>query len=231
VPTPGWLAAGLAAFHDGVAGASGRVWVPLPPRPTDYQHNAAGLGRSQFVTASCFYRRDVLEAIGGFDERFALAWREDTDLLFRLKKTHDGQGRPLRLELAPDALVVHPVRPAGWGISLRQQRKSMYNALLYKEHPALYRQWFHQVTPWHYYGIVASVVLSLVFLVGARRRLALLAALAWALLTGRFFLRRLAGTSHRPGHVVEMAVTSVFIPFLSVFWRLRGAVKFRVPFL
>jgi len=42
---------------------------------------------------------------------------------------------------------------------------------------------------------------------------------------------RLRGTSHAPGHIAEMAVTSALIPPLSVFWRLRGAVKFRVLFL
>jgi hypothetical protein len=31
--------------------------------------------------------------------------------------------------------------------------------------------------------------------------------------------------------VVEMIVTSVAIPFLSVYWRLRGAIHFRVGYL
>src|SRR5437764_6296260 len=85
LPTPGWLAAGVAAFVDGVAGASGRVIVPLPRRwPTDYERNAAAIEHAEFVTANCFYRRDVLAAVGGFDERFAAPWREDSDLYFTL---------------------------------------------------------------------------------------------------------------------------------------------------
>ena len=40
--------------------------------------------RGEFVTANCFYRRDVLEAVGGFDERFRAPWREDSDLFFTL---------------------------------------------------------------------------------------------------------------------------------------------------
>jgi hypothetical protein len=31
--------------------------------------------------------------------------------------------------------------------------------------------------------------------------------------------------------VAEMLVTSALIPFLSVYWRLRGALRFRVLFL
>jgi glycosyltransferase involved in cell wall biosynthesis len=231
VPSPGWLCAGLDAFRDGVAGVSGRVAVPLPPQPTDYELNAGGLNRSQFVTASCFYRRDALQLAGGFDERFRQAWREDSDLFFTLLERRNGNGRRLELVRAPDALVVHPVRPAPWGISLRQQQKSMYNALLYRKHPRLYRQWFGPVTPWGYYGTVAAALAAVVGLTTGRARLARSAGLTWALLSGRFFLRRLRGTSRQPGHVLEMAITSPLIPFLSVFWRLRGAVKYRVPFL
>ena len=34
-----------------------------------------------------------------------------------------------------------------------------------------------------------------------------------------------------PRHVAEMAVTSALIPPVSVFWRIYGAVKFRVWFV
>jgi hypothetical protein len=42
---------------------------------------------------------------------------------------------------------------------------------------------------------------------------------------------RLLHTSHTPGHIAEMVVTSLVIPLLSIFWRLRGAIKYRVFFL
>ncbi len=230
LPTPGWLRAGLGAFHDGVLGVSGRVVVPLSPQPTDYELNAGSLNNSQFVTASCFYRRDALQSAGGFDERFRQAWREDSDLFLTILERQNGDGQR-RLVHAPDAVVVHPVRPAPWGISLRQQRKSMYNALLYKKHPHLYRRWVGRLTPWHYYRIAGAALVAILALAAGRRRLAQVSALLWALLTGRFFIRRLRGTSRSPGHLLEMALTSPLIPFLSIYWRLRGALKFRVPFL
>ena len=43
--------------------------------------------------------------------------------------------------------------------------------------------------------------------------------------------RRLRHTSHRAEHVAEMLATSAVIPFLSVYWRLRGALRWRVLFL
>lgn len=54
---------------------------------------------------------------------------------------------------------------------------------------------------------------------------------AWATLTIRFCERRLRATSRDPGHVLELIVTSALIPPLSVFWRLYGALRFRVLFL
>ena len=54
---------------------------------------------------------------------------------------------------------------------------------------------------------------------------------AWAVLTARFCWRRLSHTSRAARHVLEMVLTSIAIPPLAVFWRLVGAVKFRVPFV
>jgi GT2 family glycosyltransferase len=220
LPDPGWLRAGLAAMAPGVAAACGRVVVPLPPDPTDYERDVAGLEVGEFVTANCFVRRSALAAVGGFDERFSAAWREDSDLQFALLS------RGERVARAEAAVVTHPARPAGWGVSLRQQRKSLFNALLYKKHPALYRARIQPAPPWHYYAAVGA----LAGLFGLPRWRWLFGGL-WALLTGRFAAQRLRGTSRAPAHVAEMIVTSAAIPPLAVFWRLRGAAKFRVWFL
>src|ERR687885_130646 len=68
-----------------VAGSQGRVRVPLPRgrRPTDWERNVAGLERARWATADMAYRRSVLEELGGFDERFPRAYREDADLALR----------------------------------------------------------------------------------------------------------------------------------------------------
>jgi GT2 family glycosyltransferase len=227
IPDTRWLAEGLASFKADPppAAVAGRVVVPLPPEPTDHERNEAGLEVAEFVTANCFVRRDALEAVGGFDERFRAAWREDSDLHFSLLE------RGLPVALARDAVVVHPVRPAPWGVSLRQQRKSSFNALLYKKHPDLYRRRIRATPPWDYYATVGLLVAALAAGLSRVPVLAGVAASAWALLTARFCLRRLRATTRDPRHVTEMVVTSALIPPLSVFWRLVGAARFRVPFL
>jgi glycosyltransferase involved in cell wall biosynthesis len=225
IPDREWLAAGCRAMRDGMIGASGRIIVPLPDDPTDYERNAAGLATSEFVTANCFYLRSALEAVGGFDERFAMAWREDADLWL----TFIERGEPLAA--AEDATVVHPLRPAPWGVSLSQQRKSQYNALLYKKHPVLYRQRVQPGPPPGYYPIVGSIAGFIIGVLLRRPLIAVASLLVWGRLTGKFLARRLHGTSRRPAHVAEMVMTSALIPPLAVFWRLRGAVAHRVRFL
>ena len=86
VPSPAWLKHGLAAFGDDVDVLCGRIEMPLPRTPTDYQRDASRLETAEFVTANCFCRKRVLEALGGFDERFRVAWREDSDLHFTCSK-------------------------------------------------------------------------------------------------------------------------------------------------
>jgi GT2 family glycosyltransferase len=225
VPAPNWLEAGLAAIAQGADAVAGAIDVPLPPVPTDYERDAAGRSNAGFVTANCFVRRDLLCAVGGFDERFRRAWREDTDLCFRLRAS----GAIVRASTR--ARVVHPVRPARWGISLAQQRKVMFDALLYKKFPQGYRRYVRRRPPWAYYGAVAAGLCALVNALAGLWPLALASAAAWLGITAAFASRRLADTSHSPRHVAEMVVTSLLIPWISVYWRTRGALHFRVPFV
>jgi GT2 family glycosyltransferase len=200
-------------------GADGR-----PAAPTDHERMTRGLATAAFVTANAFVRRDALVRVGGFDERFRRAWREDSDLQFRLESAAGPVGR------CPAARVLHPVRPERWGVSLRQQKNVFYDALLYRKHPRRYRAELRARPPWHYHATVAaSLAAPLLAAAGHAAAAAACAALALGLV-GAFALRRLRGTSHRPGHVLEMVATSALIPFLSVYWRLRGAWHFRVWF-
>lgn len=220
IPQPGWLTGGLAALASGADAAWGTLDMPLPPLPTDYERDAAGLARAVFVTANCFCQRQALEAVGGFDERFTAAWREDSDLYFSLLE------HGFCVRRAADAVVVHPVRPARWGISLRQQRKTAFNALLYKKHPQLYREHIPGM-PRDYYANVGSLTLALSAGMSGHALWMWLAGASWLGLTAQFCFRRLVHTSRAPAHVAEMLVTSALIPPLSLFWHLYGAWRFK----
>ena len=132
---------------------------------------------------------------------------------------------------AHNAIVQHPVRPEAWGVCLRQQRNTFFDALLYKKHPKLYRERIRPVPPWDYYLIVVlALAVPVLGVAGSGTAAAACAAIACALVL-RLAWRRLRGTAHTPAHVLEMLVTSALIPFLSVYWRVRGALRFRVLFL
>lgn len=225
VPSARWLAAGLAAFDPTLHALRGRVSMPLPPAPTDDQLDASELATAEFVTANCFCRKSVLELLGGFDERFRLAWRADSDLHFSLLELDAHIG------YAPEALVVHPLRPAPWGVSLPRTRKIFFDALLYKKHPQLYRQRIGAIARWDYYAIVAALLAAGAGVALGTAAAALAAGAMWLLLTARLCRARLRGTSKSPSHVSEMIVTSALIPPTAVFWRLLGALRFRVRFV
>ena len=131
---------------------------------------------------------------------------------------------------APRAVVLHPVRPAPWGVSLKQHANLIFDALLYKKHPELYR---YKIRPWpplsYYASVLAALVAFCAWLTDARA-IAIVALAVWLALTFALFAKRLAGTSRQPSHVLEMIVTSIAIPCVAVFWRLAGAVRWRVLF-
>ncbi|KVR43025.1 glycosyltransferase family 2 protein [Burkholderia multivorans] len=227
IPDPTWLRHGAAALlaEPSAAAAAGRIEVPLRPRPTDYERDAAGLAHAEFATANCFVRRAALERVGGFDERFTRAWREDADLMFALRE-HAGP-----IVEVEDARIVHPVRPARWGASIGQQSKVYFDALLYKKHRTTYRRHIRPVPPWHYYGAVFAALAAIVCFVARWNAAGAVFAGIWAAITAWFCCKRLRGTALTPSHVAEMIVTSIAIPPVSLYWRIRGALHFRVFFL
>ena len=224
VPARDWLEQGLAGLPEWAGAAAGRVRVPLAPAPTDWQRTSADLEGAEFVTANCFVRRAALVMTGGFDERFRRPWREDSDLHFALLE------RGYRVAAAPAAVVLHPVRPASWGVSLKTQRNMVFDALLYKKHRALYRSKIAPLPPLRYYAVVTLLMAGLVALgLGAYGAATILLS-GWLAWTIWFTAFRLRGGRKFARDVIEMAATSAAIPVLAVFWRLAGAVRYRVWF-
>ncbi|GCE08437.1 glycosyltransferase family 2 protein [Dictyobacter aurantiacus] len=225
IPELSWLKAGVAAFSDDVAAVSGKIVVPLQHDYTEYEYSVSQLSQSEFVTANCFYRRSVLRQLDGFDTRFRASWCEDSDLYFTLLE-HGLHGIK-----APDAIVMHPVRPARWGMSLRLQRKGLYDALLCKKHPDLYRKRIQSRPLWNYYCILGVLLLLLAALILGLWPLALICVAAWLYMTARLCIQRLHKTARTPRHVFEMALTSALLPPLAIFWRCCGMLRFRMFFL
>jgi GT2 family glycosyltransferase len=225
IPSSGWLKSGCRAIDGGAAGVGGQVILPLPDRPTAAQVSLAGLEQAEFPAANCFFRRSLLEELGGFDERFTMAYGQDSDLYFTLLERQDP------LATAPEAVVFHRPAASPWGWSLSLQRKSMFNALLYKKHPRLYAQRLARRLPGLYYLNSALLLLSALAGLLGFWQAAGVGALVWLLLSLLLSLERLQKTTLRGWHVVEVFLTSIFIPPLALFWRVFGSLKFGVVFI
>jgi glycosyltransferase involved in cell wall biosynthesis len=220
-----WIREGVRALRATNAPAvMGKVLVPLPPKPSDFQRNVANLETAEFLTCNAFVPRAALEAAGGFDEGFRVPFREDSDLQFRLEAAAGA-----RVLHADRAVVIHPAPRGGFGESVRRQRYSMYNALLYRKHRERYRQDIERRPPLAYYAMTALSVAAVVLLVAGKRS-GWVALGGWGFLLARFLARRLRGIDHSANHIADMVITSIVIPPVSVFWRLRGAARFRVLF-
>ena len=200
---------------------SGKTVVPLYAEPTDFALNTARLSEADFITANCACTKAALFKTGGFDEQFSMAWREDSDLEFKLMLAN------VPIYKNEQAVVVHPVREAAWGISLKEQRKGIFDVLLFKKYPGLYRQKIQRAPLWNYYVIVLLCILSLVTALGGYSRLSVSIMFVMLVLIISFALKRLQKTSRSRSHVAEMLITSVFIPFLSVYYRIYGSIRYR----
>ncbi|RJG01588.1 glycosyltransferase family 2 protein [Noviherbaspirillum sedimenti] len=225
IPCADWLAQGMLAFNGIAQAVCGQILTPLPGLPTDHERTVKTLEQAEFASINCFCLRQVLQDMGGFDERFGTAGREDSDLYFRLLQAN------AVICHAPLAVVEHPVAAAPWGTSLLQQQRMQFDALLYKKHPLLYREKISPAIPWHYHAIVMVLLCLVAALVFHETSAALLALACWILLSASLCLQRLRGTEKTASNVSEILLTSLLLPPLAIFWRLVGALRFRVGFI
>ncbi|MEZ7007599.1 glycosyltransferase [Streptomyces sp. AD55] len=224
---PHWraqLAQDLAEAAPDTGAVQGVIAVPLPGerRPTDWERGTAGLARARWITADMAYRTDVLKRVGGFDERFTRAYREDADLALRVLD----QGWRIR---RGRRTTRHPVRPASRWVSLRQQRGNADDALMRRLHGPDW--WAKAVAPRgrirRHAAVTTAGLAALVLAAAGRSRAAAVAGLGWAAGTGEFAWARIAPGPRTREEVAAMVVTSVLIPPAATWHRLSGLWRYR----
>jgi histidinol-phosphate phosphatase family protein len=227
LPPPGWraaLAADVEPLGPRVAASQGRVRVPRPRgrRPTDAERNVAGLEHARWATADMAYRREVLVAVGGFDERFPRAYREDADLGLRVTRAG--------WEIATGGRhVLHPVRPAPAAAALARQAGNADDVLMralhgrdWRERAGVPRGRRRRHLAVAGFGAAAGGALA-----ARRPRVAAGAGAAWLAGTGELAWARIAPGPGTPAELAAMAWTSLLMPFAATFWWLRGLAGLR----
>lgn len=263
VVPPGWcaeLAQDLGRLEPRAAASQGRIRVPAPGGPRgdggggggDWARNVTKLETATWATADMAYRRRVLAAVGGFDERFPRAYREDADLGLRVV----GAGWTIE---PGRRVVLHPVRPERPWVSVRAQRGNADDALMHRLHGPGWQDRARAGRgrrPLHVAAtagwLLAAGAVALSFGLGARGgsgmtatavtrtgRLRAVAGAGAALgsgVTAELFAHRLRGARRQtggsgagpgPSEIAWLAVTSAAIPPAAAWHAGRGWVRAR----
>ncbi|MFI5677524.1 glycosyltransferase family 2 protein [Streptomyces cellulosae] len=205
-------------------GVQGVIAVPLPGErhPTDWERGTAALARARWITADMAYRTDTLKQVGGFDERFRRAFREDADIALRILDAGWRIRRGRRT-------TRHPVRPADRWVSLRAQRGNADDALMrYLHGPG----WWHKAAAPRgrlrgHLAVTAAGAAACALAAAGRRRAAGAAAFGWAAGTAEFAWARIAPGPRTRDEVTTMLATSALIPPAATWHWLSGLRRHR----
>jgi glycosyltransferase involved in cell wall biosynthesis len=140
IPDPGWLRAGVAALaeHDLV---QGRVDAAGPVGPWDRTVYVDRLSLL-FETANLFVRRELFEAIGGFEPwlapRRSKELAEDVWLGWRARRAG------ARIGFAPEARVRHAVFPRGPGGWIAERARVRFFPAIVARVPEMRDEWLYR---------------------------------------------------------------------------------------
>ncbi|WP_080239182.1 glycosyltransferase family 2 protein [Spirosoma rigui] len=223
LPQPDWLSAALVSFERGAQVATGQLRLTVPGSTTPLDPKALCVETGEFISANCFCRKSALERVGGFEEAYDSAWRQDRDLQFNFIQ----KGIPI--SQCPEAVVIHPMQEMPWFTPLANERKSRYDALLYKRHPSLFRQRIetNRSLIVEYYAAVLASTIAFMSLLSGNTIAAVIAFGIWATLSTNLVWQRLPNRSIT-AQLPQTILTAITLPFLAVYWRLYGAIKYKV---
>lgn len=203
---------------------------------TPFTHATEAGPPDRHVGGNVAFRTELLESVGGFDERYydverRLHFREDADVTFRLEKAG------ARYDFDPDLVVHHPPLEASFWTPVKLARRYYFDALLAREHPQEFAAMhsLRRVGPVSLRGArhhaASAFVLAVVLIVagallshrGLRRSGAALLAVSWpANVVALCWKRRV-----RPADVLPVITAAALTPFSYVYHHWRGVVTFR----
>ncbi|GAB2958843.1 HAD-IIIA family hydrolase [Amycolatopsis acidiphila] len=213
------LVADLTALPERVAGSRGHLVVSPPTggrRATEHERRTVEHA-SGWVGSDIAYRRGVLAALDGFDERL---FRAEADFALRVRQAGFAVERGSRTTL-------QPLRPSGFFASVTEQRTHAEDALLRRKFGSAWRDLAGiGPSPLGRHAFTTAAALAAAGLSRTRlRRVATVAGAAWLALTADLALRRILPGPRTRDEVARMTVTSALIPSAAVFSRLCGEIS------
>ncbi len=187
-----------------------------------------------FITASIFFRREILRAVGGMDEEFwdgdlKMFFRDDSDLGFRVIEAGYNTIR------SHEVVAWHPQNFYSLQSSFAHVRRYMFDALLYRKHPRLYRKYIERKKvgpvrfgrPMHYASVmyIAAWVLALGSLIFGNLQGIMVASLAivsaYSIVRYKFH----GGNARRAWNLKEDLAFAA-LPFVYFYWLVKGCRRF-----
>lgn len=155
VPDPDWLANGVAGFSsDRVGAVEGKVLTSGVPRI--FTHQVKNLTGGRFMTANMIYRRQVIDAVGGFKSRY----REDSDLAFSVLE------HGYEIVFVPDSVVMHPPREETWRFYFEKANRKRFEALLFRNHPDMAPRYLPRFQPTELLVLAGEILALLAVVLG-----------------------------------------------------------------
>ena len=134
IPRPGWREAHLARVTCGADIVQGQT-LPVPEQRDRWNPLCRSYTRTRdggfYETCNMAYRREVLEAVDGFDETFRFPYGEDTDLAWR------AIDKGYAVQFCREAEVHHEVWTFEWPAYFADLRRREGMVQLVQKHPNL----------------------------------------------------------------------------------------------
>jgi GT2 family glycosyltransferase len=202
-----------------------------------WSHQMVDDGASgHFSTSNVGYRREVLEAVNGFDESFEYRTTglrrssvrgingEDTDLAWRAIELGFAPA------FAPGAVVFHDVSPQSWRQHVRNMRRLEGIVLMYKKHPQL-RAAFGRRVVFRPADVSALAVAAGLVGLGVRRlRPLVLVGIAGVVWHTRVYRRHMPPPAETGGYLVAIPLAIVADAY-AAYVMLRASARYRTLLL
>lgn len=142
IPDLLWLNEGSEYLlqHEDCAGVEGFTSIMTSDTVLACNVDYKRLEKPGFRTNNIFYRKCVLDLVGGFDEKFSFQ-REDVDLAFRLLE------KGYKIDYDSNIKVTHTLRPNEWYDLIKSCWNKRFDPLLYRKHRKLYRKYIRSPFP------------------------------------------------------------------------------------
>jgi len=151
IPCSSWLSNGLQPFMQSplIGGVEGMTVPHDEGRITPFTHMTANTTGGRFPTCNMFYRKKVLEIVGGFDESFydrgsKVHFREDLDTAIAVMR------RGFNIPFASGALASHPPHDPYMRRPIDLAKRYFHDPRLMQKHPRKWRKWIDplKIGPW-----------------------------------------------------------------------------------